>query len=58
MHLVHPTKFCITIVLVLQFISPEKSDINGYAIVFVFLFFWGGGRVNKMSSPIVCENGD
>ena len=44
MHLVHPTKFCITIVLVLQFISPEKSDINGYAIVFVFFFFWGGGK--------------
>lgn len=42
MHLVHPTKFCITIVLVLQFISPEKSNINGYAIVFVFLFFGGG----------------
>ena len=42
MHVVHPTKFCITIVLVLQFISPEKSDINGYAIVFVFVFFWGG----------------
>ena len=44
MHLVYPTKFCITIVLVLQFISPEKSDINGYAIVFVFLFLGGGGE--------------
>ena len=45
MHLVYPTKFCITIVLVLQFISPEKSDINGYAIVrFRFSLFWGGGE--------------
>ena len=43
MHLVHPTKFCITIVLVLQFISPEKSDINGFFFFFFFFFFGGGG---------------
>ena len=54
MHLVHPTKFCITIVLVLQFISPEKSDINGYAIVFVFLFFLGGGGEGKQDVIAYC----
>ena len=54
MHLVYPTKCCITIVLVLQFISPEKSDINGYAIVFVFLFFLGGGGGGKQDVIAYC----
>ena len=53
MHLVYPTKFCITIVLVLQFISPEKSDINGYAIVFVFLFFLGGGGGGEGKQDVI-----
>ena len=54
MHLVHPPKFCTTIVSNFSWVTQSSQEKLKTTIV---LFLWGGGGVNKVHYGL-CENGD
>ena len=57
MHLVYPSKFCITIVSNSSWVLQSSQEKSKTMVMQTFGGGWGGGGVSKMHDRL-CENGE